>query len=305
MEQKFTDPTLQRHYEDLCVADPTDYEFRAEGRRTTVSKFRVEGAYKSLSISGRLTVPITLRDGKKGSVFWPEEFSSNLFRKEPKQSEARHIEFNSDRTQDALAEYNMSIANTSDKILITCGCRDFTIEEARKHWAEDNISQWSRYTYEWGAIRRMQVEVLVQKARDAGWDVPEETKEEDPYDPELWEFTEYAPHRGEILAIHEVGSARTITYRNFGGVEAVTISNPSNWIQRKKPKPEEVRYNITFCSETHGMSNWGQVVKDSLQYVLDGPGNGGFISAHKVEKFNGEWATPVSLTLEELKAEAA
>ena len=262
-------------------------------------------------------VPVTLRDGKKGSVFWPEEFSGNLYRKEPKQSEARHIEFNHSDIGPALSEYNPAIRKDVDgNPVITCGCRDFTIEEARKHWAEDNRSRWTRTTYEWGAIRRMQVEVLVQKARDAGWDVPEETKEEDPYDPELWEFAKHTVNHGKkILSVTPVGGPGccylAVTYQSRGCIGANTYADPlrcagSVALQLKKPKPEAVKYSLNVFSELCGVDTYERYKKRHLNSLVNTITNGkNFLSAYKVEKFHGLWGAPVSLTLEELKAEAA
>jgi len=179
------------------------------------------------------------------------------------------------------------------------------------------MSRWTQSTPEWGAVRRMQVEELVRQAREAGWDVPEETKEtDDEYDPERWEFSPDTKNHGrKILSVTPVVESGahflTVTYVTgpLTGVGANTYADPRYCsgafaLRLKKPVREEVAYNITVVSEDHGVDYYHSRGPESIPNISQQITAQDVLNIYKVEKFNGKWASPVPLTLDELKKEA-
>lgn len=311
---KFNDPILQGYYEDLCAADPEDYVCVNDGGTERVLRFHPQTAERS--IFGRCLMVSMETTSGSNRLYWPSANSDTLFKKETN-NDSTALGYNAGRARAALGEYNMNIANSSRGPLIDCGCRTFTIEEAREHWRPENISEWTQSTPEWGAVRRMQVEDLVRQAREAGWDVPDDPKEtEDEYDPELWEFSPDTQNHGRkilsVIPIVENGAHfLTVTYLTGSGigVNANTYGDPRHCngafaLRLKKPEPEEVKYRTMFASPTCGVDAFNHRYPADLRHALERVDASNFVSAYKVEKFNGEWAKPVTLTLDELKREA-
>lgn len=68
-----------------------------------------------------------------------------------------------------LGNYTMYLYNDDEEIRVLAGCRDFSLEDARKHWSSKNYNNWSFPTPDYGKRQLRMLAFLKGEARLLGW----------------------------------------------------------------------------------------------------------------------------------------